>query len=247
MSYAEQVERIVALIKESSNFFVLTGAGVSTESGIPDFRTPGEGVWEKVDPMQTSTVQVLMNDPELFYKAGFSRFISYLDAEPNKGHYALARMEELECLKGLITQNIDGLHVRSGSKKVWEVHGHLRTCHCTVCKQQHPFDSIVRQLAESESVPRCDFCDNMLRPDVVLFGDQMSVAFFEVERELRRGCDLMLVAGSSLQVYPVAALPEIAKKLVIINMEPTGYDSQAEVVVQEKCGKVLADIAALLP
>ncbi len=247
MSYAKQVEQIVMLIKKNPRFFVLTGAGVSTESGIPDFRTPGKGVWEKVDPMQTATVQVLMNDPELFYKVGFSRFISYLDAEPNTGHYALAEMEEKGYLKGLITQNIDGLHVKAGNKKVWEVHGHLRTCHCTVCKQQHLFDSIVRQLAESESVPRCDFCNNMLRPDVVLFGDQMSVAFFEAERELRRGCDLMLVAGSSLQVYPVAALPEIAKKLVIINLEPTGHDSQTEVVVQEKCGKVLADIVALLP
>ena len=127
MLYRDQIERAAALIKQSTGFYSLTGAGLSTESGIPDFRTPGEGIWEKFDPIETSSVEVLKNNPRVFYESAFNRFASITMAEPNPGHYALARMEEMGLLKGLVTQNIDGLHVKAGSHHVWEVHGHLRS------------------------------------------------------------------------------------------------------------------------
>lgn len=242
MEYAAQMEQIAALIRENPNFYALTGAGMSTESSIPDFRSPGTGLWEKIDPIKTSSAEVLYNDPRLFYEVGFTRFPVIASAEPNPGHFAMARLEELGYLKGLVTQNIDGLHVKAGSQKVWEVHGHLRSCHCSGCKKGYPFEELAGQVERKQIPPSCPSCFKMLRPDVILFGDPMPSLFFEAESILSNGCDLLLVAGSSLVVYPVAYLPRLAKKLVIINLEPTDYDSRAAVVVREKCGKALRDL-----
>jgi len=246
MNYNDQIEQAAALIKESSGFYCLTGAGLSTESGIPDFRTPGTGIWEKVDPIKTASVEVLQSNPRLFYEAAFNRFASITLAEPNPGHYALARMEEMGYLKGVVTQNIDGLHVKAGSRKVWEVHGHLRSGYCQGCKKRYSFEELVQQVELKRIPPVCRNCFNVLRPDVVLFGDPMPPLFYDAEDTLRRNCDLMLVAGSSLVVYPVAYLPGLAKKLIIINLQPTGYDCVAELVIREKCGKALHDIAERL-
>jgi NAD-dependent deacetylase len=246
MEYAAQMERIASLIRENPNFYALTGAGMSTESGIPDFRSPGTGLWEKIDPLKTSSAEVLYNDPRLFYEVGFTRFPAIAAAEPNPGHFAMARLEELGYLKGLVTQNIDGLHVKAGSRKVWEVHGHLRSCHCSGCKKGYPFEELVVQVGRKQIPPACPRCLKMLRPDVILFGDPMPEIFFEAESVLSAGCDLLLVAGSSLVVYPVAYLPRLAKKLIIINLEPTDYDIRAEIVVREKCGKALSDLVEQL-
>lgn len=246
MEYTAQIERIAGLIREHPRFYALTGAGMSTESGIPDFRTPGKGLWERIDPIKTSSVEVLYNNPRLFYEAAFTRFASITMAEPNEGHYALARLEELGYLKGLVTQNIDGLHVKAGTKKIWEVHGHLRTGYCTGCKRSFPFETLVHQVELKRIPPVCHNCFAMLRPDVVLFGDPMPPCFFEAEAVFEADCELLLVAGSSLVVYPVAQLPSLARKLVIINLQETGYDDRAEVVVREKCGKALADLVRLL-
>jgi NAD-dependent deacetylase len=243
MDYRKQIARAASLIRSIDGFFGLTGAGLSTESGIPDFRTPGKGIWEKVDPIKTSTVDVLQNDPRLFYEVGFTRFASITMAEPNQGHHALARMEEMGFLKGLVTQNIDGLHVKAGSRNVWEVHGHLRTGFCQDCKKKYPFEEMVHQVELKRIPPVCHECSGVLRPDVVLFGDPMPPLFFEAEKVLRQDCDLMLVAGSSLVVYPVASLPRLAKQLIIINLTPTEYDRFAAVVIREKCGKALHDLA----
>ncbi len=246
MEYTEQVNEIAQTIKKSKNFFVLTGAGISTESGIPDFRSPGTGIWEKTDPIKTSSTQVLKRNPKLFFEVGFARFASLKQAQPNPGHFALAQMEERGYMKGLITQNIDGLHVKAGSKNVWEVHGHLRTCHCMGCKKPYDFEEISSQLKEGQNPPRCTDCHQILRPDVVLFGDAMTETFFAAEGRLRQGCDFLLVVGSSLVVYPVAGLPGLADALSIINLQPTSYDYRAQVVVREKCSKALQDILAAL-
>ena len=246
MEYQEAIKQAAQLIKANKGFYALTGAGMSTESGIPDFRSPGTGLWEKVDPIATSSAEVLRNNPRLFYEAGFTRFITFSGAEPNPGHYALAGLEDLGLLKGLVTQNIDGLHVRAGSKKVWEVHGHLRTGHCLACKQRFPFAELIRQVEQQRIPPSCEFCSGMLRPDVVLFGDQMPALFFEAQETLEKDCDLLLVAGSSLVVYPVADLPRLARKLIIINLEPTAYDSEADVVIRGKCGQALTELLGLL-
>lgn len=242
MEYRDKIARAAALIKENSGFYALTGAGLSTESGIPDFRSPGTGLWERVDPIKTSSAEVLYTNPRLFYESGFARFAGITGAEPNPGHFALARLEQLGFLKGLVTQNIDGLHVKAGHKNVWEVHGHLRTGSCMHCRQSHPFAELARQVELKHIPPVCPGCSGTLRPDVVLFGDPMPQLFFDACATLEKECDLMLVAGSSLAVYPVADLPRVAGKLIIINLQPTPLDSRADVVIHEKCGMVLQDL-----
>ncbi|HAP32617.1 MAG TPA: NAD-dependent deacetylase [Firmicutes bacterium] len=246
MEYQEAIKQAAQLIKVHNGFYALTGAGMSTESGIPDFRSPGTGLWEKIDPIATSSAEVLHRNPKLFYEVGFTRFVNISRAEPNPGHYALAGLEDLGLMKGLVTQNIDGLHVRAGSKKVWEVHGHLRTGSCLGCKRRYPFAVLVQQVEQKSIPPLCEHCSSMLRPDVVLFGDQMPRLFFEARETLQKDCDLLLVAGSSLVVYPVADLPRLAKHLIIINLEPTAYDIEADVVIREKCGQALTELLSLL-
>jgi NAD-dependent deacetylase len=246
VTYRESLEQAANLIREHRGFYALTGAGMSTESGIPDFRTPGKGIWEKVDPIATSSVEALNNNPRLFYEVGFARFAGITMAEPNPGHYALAELEKFGLLKGLVTQNIDGLHLRAGSKKVWEVHGHLRTAYCLGCKRRFPFEELVQQVELKRIPPMCDYCFHMLRPEVTLFGDPMPATFFEAWETLEINCALMLVAGSSLVVYPVADLLRLAKKLIIINLEPTNYDSKADLVIRAKCGETLTDLLELL-
>ncbi len=246
MEYAEKLEQLAALIKKNERFFVLTGAGISTASGVPDFRSPGTGLWEKVDPIATSSVEVLYSNPRLFYESAFSRFAKISSAEPNSGHFMLSRLEELGYLQGLITQNIDGLHVRAGSKNVWEVHGHLRSGYCLGCKMKYPFEELVQQVELKRIPPVCHNCHSMLRPEVVLFGDPMPPIFFELSQKIQSDCDFMLVVGSSLVVYPVADLPRLAGKMAIINNQPTDYDRRSEVVIREDISQVLSDLLALL-
>lgn len=246
MDYRENLEHLAGLIREHDRFFVLTGAGISTASGIPDFRSPGTGLWEKVDPIATSSVDVLYGNPRLFYEAGFSRFARISQAEPNSGHRALARLEELGYLKGIVTQNIDGLHVKAGSKKVWEVHGHLRSGYCLGCGKKYPFGELVQQVEMKRIPPICYNCHSMLRPEVVLFGDPMPPFFFELQHQMEEQCDFMLVVGSSLVVYPVADLPRYAGRVAIINNQPTDYDARSEVVIREDISMVLEDLLAIL-
>ncbi len=246
MDYLEQVERLAELIKEHRNVYALTGAGISTASGIPDFRSPGTGLWEKIDPIAVSSVDVLHNNPRLFYEAGFSRFVKISSAEPNPGHRALAELEKLGYLKGLVTQNIDGLHVKAGSKNIWEVHGHLRTGYCLGCKKKYPFEELVQQVELKRIPPVCEMCHSILRPDVVLFGDPMPSFFFELQHIIQAECDFMIIVGSSLVVYPVADLPRLANKGSIINHQPTDYDQRAEVVIREDISKTLGDLLHLL-
>jgi NAD-dependent deacetylase len=242
MDYTEQIEQLADLIKVHKNIYVLTGAGISTDSGIPDFRSPGTGLWEKIDPIAVSSADVLQNNPRLFFESGFSRFNRITLAEPNEGHYKLARLEELGYFKGLVTQNIDSLHIKAGSQKVWEVHGHLRTGYCLGCKKKYPFEELAQQVASDNIPPLCHNCQSMLRPEVVLFGDPMPAFFFELQHRIQNECDFMLVVGSSLVVYPVADLPRLAKKIAIINLQPTDYDRKAEVVIRDSISKVLNDL-----
>ncbi|MDW7738968.1 MAG: Sir2 family NAD-dependent protein deacetylase [Bacillota bacterium] len=246
MEYMEKINRLAELIRNHNRFFVLTGAGMSTDSGIPDFRSPGTGLWEKVDPIAVSSVDVLYSNPRLFYEAGFTRFSKISLAEPNRGHYILAQLEELGYLKGLVTQNIDGLHVKAGSKNVWEVHGHLRTGYCVGCKKKYPFEELVQQVELKRIPPVCHNCHSMLRPEVVLFGDPMPGFFFELQHKIESECDFMLVVGSSLVVYPVADLPRLSDKLAIINLQPTEYDLHSEVVLHENSTRALEDLLSVL-
>ncbi len=241
MTYKEKIKQIAGLIKQSKKTLALTGAGISTESGIPDYRSPGTGLWEKLNPMKTASLSALRKDPAQFYSVNLERWAIYSNAKPNYAHYALAHLEKAGLLVGVITQNVDSLHKRAGSERVWEVHGHLRTFHCMSCHQKYPFQDVVQRFRSGENPPRCLKCSGVLRPDVVLFEDRMNEDFFQATQVIS-GCQLLLVVGSSLTVYPVASLPGAAKQVVIINRTPTPWDETAAVVVNETAGKVFRDI-----
>jgi NAD-dependent deacetylase len=240
MVAVDKIRALARLIRESDRTLALTGAGISTASGIPDFRSPGTGRWEKVDPAQVCSVQAFERDPAAFWTNNLEWWLACVRAEPNPAHYALARLEQEGLLLGVITQNIDGLHVRAGSR-TWEVHGHLRTCRCLGCGRQHEFGFLVEQYEAGKNPPRCT-CGGLLRPDVVLFGDMLGTDF-EIATKVLSGCQLLIVVGSSLQVYPVAALPRFARRLVIVNRDPTPWDDKAELVLRDD---IVAVFTALL-
>ncbi|MEW5761867.1 MAG: NAD-dependent deacylase [Bacillota bacterium] len=232
-------EEIAALLRGAARAYALTGAGISTESGIPDFRSPGTGLWSTTNLADLLTAEVLEKDPARFYQACLPPLNAFRRAEPNPAHIALAELEKLGLIRGVITQNIDGLHQRAGSRQVWEVHGHLRTVSCMRCGRKQPFDYAMSCYERGELPPRCRVCGGVLRPDVVLFGEALAHDFFDIADELYPGCDFMLVVGSSLTVYPAAGLVTFARELAIVNLQPTPYDGQARVVVREKAGTVL--------
>jgi NAD-dependent deacetylase len=238
--YGERIAKLAEMLRQPGRHWALTGAGISTESGIPDYRSPVTGLWEKMDPTKVASVEALHRDPVFFYKANLPRWIKYSGAKPNVGHLALAELEREGYIQGVITQNVDSLHLKAGSRRFYEVHGHLRTGHCLACRQSFAFEEIRRQFEEGVIPPKC-FCGGMIRPDVVLFGDQMSEDYFRAQKEMA-GCDVLLVVGTSLQVYPVASLPRYARRLAIVNLMPTPYDREAEVVLHEPIGKVMADL-----
>lgn len=215
----------------------LTGAGVSTESGIPDFRSD-TGYYQAMDPMAALSRETLMGDPKRFYQEGYRILTDLEGKEPNPAHIALARLEELGVLEGLVTQNIDNLHTAAGSQKVFEVHGHTRTVHCISCGNVESFRDYREKVSGGEIPPRCSRCGGVLRPDVVMFGDAMPETFEKAYRLAER-MGAMLVVGSSLTVAPVSYLPGLVEHLIIVNREPTPYDKRAEVIFREDAGVVL--------
>ncbi len=237
----DQAKKLCECLKKANKAYALTGAGMSTESGIPDFRSPGTGIWNEIDPIKYATRDVLLNEPEKFYEYTFKRFMTLLDKKPNDGHYVLSELEKDGFINGIITQNIDGLHQEAGSKNVWEVHGNVKKGQCLKCNTSYPFDDLVKKVKEN-TVPLCDNCQGMLRPNVVLFGDPMPDDFFQIATELKNNSDFLLVVGTSLQVYPVAGLAELGVPMGIINLDSTPYDINAEVTIKSKCSEALKDI-----
>jgi len=234
--------KIAEAILESGKTVVLTGAGISTESGIPDFRSPG-GIWSKFDP-GVMTSSMLYGNPAGFYRQAMAmlNFLKEIkNARPHSAHYILAEMEKEGYLSCVITQNIDGLHLKAGSKKVYEVHGNLREGHCMSCGEKTDFDLLVEKVRSGIIPPVCDSCGGTLRPDVVLFGDELPECFMEATAEVK-GCDLLLVIGSSLEVTPVNSLPAMAKRYIIINRERTYFDRRAYTTWNEKAGSALEAI-----
>ncbi len=245
MDYQQRLERAADLLLQARRAFALTGAGISTESGIPDYRSPGTGLWEKVNPLKTASASALRKNPAEFYNTTIKHWREFALAKPNAGHHALKALEDKKVILGIVTQNIDGLHHAAGSKSVLEVHGHLRTARCIECGAKVPFGEVTRQLDDGINPPKCAKCPGVLRPDVVLFEDPMSDDFFKATKVLA-GCDLLLVVGTSLKVYPVATLPQLVRQLIIINRTATAYDEQAAVIFREGSGQVLADLNNLL-
>jgi NAD-dependent deacetylase len=237
-------QMLAELVRANRPCVALTGAGVSTESGIPDFRSPG-GIWAQYDPMEYASISAFRRDPEKVWDF-YGRRLGVLErAEPNSAHVALAGLERAGWVKAVITQNIDRLHERAGSRDVVEVHGSVRTSSCLQCGSCLPFEEVVARLP----VPRCA-CGQVLKPDVVMFGELLPVDAIERATALAQEAALMLVVGSSLEVHPVAALPEdtlrVGGKLAIVNRDPTPYDGEADLVLHESAGAVLAEVARAL-
>ena len=231
--------RAAELFRKAKRVVVLTGAGISTPSGIPDFRSEGSGLWSQAEPMEVASLNTFRTSPERFFNWFRPLAGQVFNAQPNAAHLALAELELT-----IVTQNIDGLHQKAGSKKVVELHGTLRTLSCTQCFKQFDSSSFLQAYIENGMIPLCSNCNGILKPDVILFGEQLpQSAWFEAQRETRQ-CDLMLVAGSSLEVLPVAGLPMQAldrgAHLIVINNTPTYINVRADVVIMD-------DVAATLP
>jgi NAD-dependent deacetylase len=235
------VARLAELIQERQPCVALTGAGVSTESGIPDFRSPG-GLWSEFDPLDYGSIQSFRRDPVRIWDFYARRFAFLTQAEPNEAHRALAELEARGLLDGIVTQNIDLLHERAGSRNVLEVHGSIRRAVCLACGADEPLDRVLAQL-ESAPAPRCPHCETVLKPDVVFFGELLPPAALERATELARSARLLLVVGSSLEVQPVAGLPfetlSAGGSLAIVNRGPTALDEHADLLLDGSAGEVL--------
>jgi NAD-dependent deacetylase len=239
--------RLAELIRSAGSVVALTGAGISVPSGIPDFRSPGTGLWAGVDPMEVAHIGVWRRDPERFWGFYGQRFTLLDGKEPNGAHRALAELERRGRLDGVITQNIDGLHGVSGLRELVEIHGSVASASCLSCGARVPLaETRARLEAAPDGVPRCG-CGDPLKPDVVLFGEMLDAGAMERASALAAGADLMLCIGSSLEVYPAAGLPELTLEaggaVAIVTMSATPYDRVATVRLG---GDVEAEMAAVL-
>ncbi len=239
------------LLRQARSVVALTGAGISTPSGIPDFRSPQSGLWQHTNPAEVASIAAFRRNPARFYAWLRPLVHSILAAQPNPAHRALAQMESLGKLDAIITQNIDMLHSRAGSDVVHEVHGSLREATCIHCFATYPAQVVIDALLDSgQPFPRCPACGHPLKPNVILFGEQLPAQVLLAARHLAAHCDVMLVVGSSLEVYPSADLPVIAHRsgaaLILVNLTPTPLDSIAQVVVHADAAQFLPQVAAAL-
>jgi NAD-dependent deacetylase len=241
------VGRLADLIRSAGSVVALTGAGISVPSGIPDFRSPGTGLWERVNPMEVAHIDSFRRDPQRFWSFYGQRFQTLRDKRPNGAHVALVELERRGLLDAVITQNIDQLHREAGTRELVEVHGSIATSSCLVCSEGYPLDDVrARQAADAGGVPRCA-CGEPLKPDVVLFGEMLPVDAIERAWQLAEGADLLLCVGSSLEVFPVAELPLVTVRgggqVAIVTQGRTPYDDAAAVKLS---GDVVAELEALV-
>ncbi|MBN1668351.1 MAG: NAD-dependent deacylase [Anaerolineales bacterium] len=244
MEIITAVHQAARLLKQYPNTVVLTGAGISTPSGIPDFRSQGSGLWSRHLPMEVASLTCFRHQPERFFEWLRPLASHMWSAQPNVAHQALAQLERLGLLHTIITQNIDMLHQRAGSRRVLQVHGSLGTLTCTGCYQQVAAQAYIPDYLEHGKMPYCPRCGKLLKPDVVLFEEQLPARTWLEARQASARCDLMLVAGTSLVVAPVAELPMRAlqngARVVIVNQSPTYIDPHAQVSIQ-------GDVAEIIP
>jgi NAD-dependent deacetylase len=237
---------LASLIREAGSVVALTGAGISVPSGIPDFRSPGTGIWENVDPMEVAHIDAFHRDTKRFWRFYRPRFHQLGDKQPNGAHRALADLECRGLLEAVITQNIDRLHAKAGSERVIEVHGSIATSSCTSCSASYPLEG-VGELFDEDGIATCACCMGKVKPDVVLFGELLPEAAMDEAQRLAAAADLLLCVGSSLEVFPVAGLPELTLsgggRVAIVTQGPTPYDDRAAVKLD---GDVVAELDAVL-
>ncbi|MEM8857463.1 MAG: NAD-dependent deacylase [Chloroflexota bacterium] len=245
-NFQKEIERAAELLSNCTFAVALTGAGISTPSGIPDFRSPASGLWEKHNPMEVANIGAFRRRPEDFYDWIRPLVKITSEAKPNPAHLALARLEQGGPLQGIITQNIDGLHTDAGSKSVYEVHGHTRELECLSCSHEEPAQSHMTKLAATGDIPYCSKCRQVMKPKVILFGELLPWQIMADAEYAAAQAEVMIVAGSSLEVAPVSELPrrshQNGTKLIIINYQPTHVDHLADVVIREDVAKALPAI-----
>jgi NAD-dependent deacetylase len=240
--------RLAELLRGAERAVVLTGAGISVPSGIPDFRTPGKGLWEHVDPMEVAHIDAWRSDPDRFWSFYSQRFASLVDRRPNPAHEAVAELERRGLVRGVITQNVDRLHRLAGTQRLVEVHGSIDWSICLECGGRVPLERVIAMAEEAGgAAPECEACIAPLKPDVVLFGELLPDRAIAEAQALAADADLMLCIGSSLEVYPVAGLPAITRgaggSLAIVTQGPTPYDREADVRLD---GDVVDELRAVL-
>jgi NAD-dependent deacetylase len=243
-----EVARLAEFVRGARSVVALTGAGISVPSGIPDFRSPEMGLWETVDPMQVAHIDAFRSDPAGFWRFYGERFATLGAKLPNPAHRALAAMERRGMLDAVITQNIDMLHRKAGTRELVEVHGSIARCSCPTCGGSIPRQEVhARLLEDPDGVPRCELCDGPLKPHVVLFGELLPEQALERARDLCERAELLLCVGSSLEVHPVAGLPRLTHEaggaVAIITQGPTPIDGLASVRLS---GDVVDELQALL-
>ncbi len=238
------IRQAAGLLRAARNGVALTGAGISTPSGIPDFRSQDSGLWKRYDPMEVASLRAFRYNPERFF-AWLREIAGEMQAaQPNPAHHALTRLQQQGSIRTIITQNVDGLHQRAGARNVLEVHGSLRTLTCIRCYHKADARGHMEAYLRAGDIPRCPDCGGILKPDIILFEEQLPVQTWYQAQEAARTCDLILVAGSSLTVMPVAGLPMQAihhgAHMILINKAPTYIDVRADVVLR-------GDVAEVLP
>lgn len=243
-----QINQALDILQKARRVVALTGAGISTHSGIPDFRSPESGLWDRYDPMEVATITAFKQTPQHFYEWINPLLKTIMTAQPNSAHLALAQLETHGPLKAVITQNIDALHTRAGSKTIYEVHGHLREATCMHCLQTYQTEVVMADYLVNGQVPRCPACGGILKPNIILFGEILPVTIMNRAKRHARDCDVMIVAGSSLEVAPAGDLPMLAKyagaKLIIVNLSETHLDYLADVVIHADVVDILPRLAA---
>lgn len=247
---SEQIAALAELIAGSERVVALTGAGISVPSGIPDFRTPGKGIWSKVDPMKVASIDAFHRDTRRFWEFYRPRFEMLGDKLPNPAHLALAELERCGRLDAVITQNIDRLHRKAGTRELVEVHGSIETSSCTTCGASWTLEQVEALFDPEDGIASCSGCMGKVKPDVVLFGEMLPVAAIERARELAESTDLMLCVGSSLEVFPVAGLPELTLaaggQVAIMTQGRTAYDRRAAVRLDGDLAEQLPAVVAAL-
>ncbi len=248
MTPSPTVARAIDLLRQSKHTVALTGAGISTPSGIPDFRSPESGAWDRADPMEVASIYAFRNNPAPFYEWIRPLANTILQAKPNVAHLALASLEANGRLQATITQNIDLLHSKAGSKSLYELHGSMRHATCLNCHTQVDGLDMWQTVADTSQIPTCPTCGHVLKPNVILYGEMLPPLTIHLAQKEVKQCDLMLVVGSSLEVAPAGDLPLLAKqagaRLIIINLGQTHMDRQADLLFREDVAELLPQLAA---